>query len=229
MHLLKWYNKDKKIILISLLIGLIVATGFTTYNTKLYSDTIHSGLEQNLIRFHVIANSDSEADQQLKLKVRDKILEVIKPLLDKSTSVTESKQILLDNKDLIKQISEQIIAQEGKNYNVNVNLQKSNFPTKKYGDIILPAGEYESLKVVIGEGEGKNWWCVMFPPLCFVDITHGTVPEESKEELKNVLTEEEYDLVSLPQNETDIPVKVKFKIVEWWQKNKEVQTIFAHK
>lgn len=229
MHLLKWYNKDKKIILISLLIGLIVATGFTTYNTKLYSDTIHSGLEQNLIRFHVIANSDSEADQQLKLKVRDKILEVIKPLLDKSTSVTESKQILLDNKDLIKQISEQIIAQESKNYNVNVNLQKSNFPTKKYGDIILPAGEYESLKVVIGEGEGKNWWCVMFPPLCFVDITHGTVPEESKEELKNVLTEEEYDLVSLPQNETDIPVKVKFKIVEWWQKNKEVQTIFAHK
>lgn len=229
MHLLKWYKKDKKIILISLLIGLIVATGFTTYNTKLYSDTIHSGLEQNLIRFHVIANSDSEADQQLKLKVRDKILEVIKPLLDKSTSVTESKQILLDNKDLIKQISEQIIAQEGKNYNVNVNLQKSNFPTKKYGDIILPAGEYESLKVVIGEGEGKNWWCVMFPPLCFVDITHGTVPEESKEELKNVLTEEEYDLVSLPQNETDIPVKVKFKIVEWWQKNKEVQTIFAHK
>lgn len=229
MHLLKWYKKDKKIILISLLIGLIVATGFTTYNTKLYSDTIHSGLEQNLIRFHVIANSDSETDQQLKLKVRDKILEVIKPLLDKSTSVTESKQILLDNKDLIKQISEQIIAQEGKNYNVNVNLQKSNFPTKKYGDIILPAGEYESLKVVIGEGEGKNWWCVMFPPLCFVDITHGTVPEESKEELKNVLTEEEYDLVSLPQNETDIPVKVKFKIVEWWQKNKEVQTIFAHK
>lgn len=229
MHLLKWYKKDKKIILISLLIGLIAATGFTTYNTKLYSDTIHSGLEQNLIRFHVIANSDSEADQQLKLKVRDKILEVIKPLLDKSTSVTESKQILLDNKDLIKQISEQIIAQEGKNYNVNVNLQKSNFPTKKYGDIILPAGEYESLKVVIGEGEGKNWWCVMFPPLCFVDITHGTVPEESKEELKNVLTEEEYDLVSLPQNETDIPVKVKFKIVEWWQKNKEVQTIFAHK
>lgn len=229
MHLLKWYKKDKKIILISLLIGLIVATGFTTYNTKLYSDTIHSGLEQNLIRFHVIANSDSEADQQLKLKVRDKILEVIKPLLDKSTSVTESKQILLDNKDLIKQISEQIIAQEGKNYNVNVNLQKSNFPTKKYGDIILPAGEYESLKVVIGKGEGKNWWCVMFPPLCFVDITHGTVPEESKEELKNVLTEEEYDLVSLPQNETDIPVKVKFKIVEWWQKNKEVQTIFAHK
>lgn len=229
MHLLKWYKKDKKIILISLLIGLIVATGFTTYNTKLYSDTIHSGLEQNLIRFHVIANSDSETDQQLKLKVRDKILEVIKPLLDKSTSVTESKQILLDNKDLIKQISEQIIAQEGKNYNVNVNLQKSNFPTKKYGDIILPAGEYESLKVVIGEGEGKNWWCVMFPPLCFVDITHGTVPEESKEELKNVLTEEEYDLVSLSQNETDIPVKVKFKIVEWWQKNKEVQTIFAHK
>lgn len=229
MHLLKWYKKDKKIILISLLIGLIVATGFTTYNTKLYSDTIHSGLEQNLIRFHVIANSDSETDQQLKLKVRDKILEVIKPLLDKSTSVTESKQILLDNKDLIKQISEQIIAQEGKNYNVNVNLQKSNFPTKKYGDIILPAGEYESLKVVIGEGEGKNWWCVMFPPLCFVDITHGTVPEESKEELKNVLTEEEYDLVSLSQNETNIPVKVKFKIVEWWQKNKEVQTIFAHK
>jgi stage II sporulation protein R len=133
----------------------------------------------------------------------------------------------LDNEQLIKQISEQIIKDNGEQYGVTVGLEKVDFPTKQYGDVVLPAGEYEALRVVIGDGLGKNWWCVMFPPLCFVDITHGTVPDETKKELQKVLTEDEYNIVVSAKTEEVIPVKVKFKIVELWQENKEIKTIFA--
>lgn len=228
MKLKEWYKKDKKIIIASLAIGFVVAVGFMGYSTKAYSETIHSGLEQELIRFHVIANSDSEEDQILKLKVRDAILSEMKPILDEANSVEQSRQIILDNTDIIKTTAEKIIKENNKNYNVNVKLESAIFPTKKYGDIVLPAGEYEALRVVIGDGSGKNWWCVMFPPLCFVDITHGTVPDETKQELKNVLSEEEYKLIVSAESEDVVPIKIKFKLVEWWQENKQIETIFAH-
>lgn len=221
-----WYRKDRLIIITALIIGFIV-TGFTGYNTKQYSDTIHTGLEQNLIRFHVIANSDSSDDQNLKLKVRDAILERIQPLLEGSQSIEQSRQVLLKNEQNIKHIAEEIIKDDGKSYNVTVALDKIAFPTKQYGDVVLPAGEYEALRVVIGDGVGKNWWCVMFPPLCFVDITHGTVPDETKKELQKVLTEDEYNIIVSAKTDDVIPVKVKFKIVELWQQNKEIKTIFA--
>lgn len=224
----QWYKKDKKIIIASIAIGFVVAVGFTGYSTKAYSETIHSGLEQELIRFHVIANSDLEEDQILKLKVRDAILSEMKPILDNAKNVEQSRQIILDNTDKIKTTAEKIIKENNKSYSVNVNLESAVFPTKKYGDIVLPAGEYEALRVVIGDGEGKNWWCVMFPPLCFVDITHGTIADETKQELKNVLTEEEYKLIVSAKNEDIVPIKVKFKLVEWWQENKQIETIFAH-
>lgn len=223
------FKNDKKIILLSLFIGLLVAAGFTTYNTKQYSDTIHDGLEKNLIRFHVIANSDSEQDQQLKLKVRDAVLEKMNPVLNNTTTIQQSKQIIMDNIETIKSTASDVIKSSGKNYDVSVNLEQTMFPTKKYGDIVLPAGNYQALRIVIGEGEGKNWWCVMFPPLCFVDITHGTVLEETKEELKNVLTPEEYEIVTSTQEDDRVPIKIKFKLVEWWQENKGIQTMFAHK
>ncbi len=224
-----WFKNDKKIILLSLFIGLLVAAGFTTYNTKQYSDNIHEDLEKNLIRFHVIANSDSQQDQALKLKVRDAVLEKMNPILNNTTTIEQSKQIILDNIENIKLIASDVIKSSGKDYDVAVNLEQTMFPTKKYGDIVLPSGKYQALRIVIGEGEGKNWWCVMFPPLCFVDITHGTVSDETKEELKNVLTDEEYEIVTSTQENDRVPVKIKFKIVEWWQENKGIQTMFAHK
>ena len=91
------------------------------------------------------------------------------------------------------------------------------FPTKQYGDIILPSGNYQALKVVIGSGKGANWWCVLFPPLCIVDVTHGTISDSVKEELKNVLTYDEYEIISSAEDDDDIPVKVKFKIVEFFR------------
>ena len=85
----------------------------------------------------------------------------------------------------------------------------------------MPAGSYEALRIVIGKGEGANWWCVLFPPLCFVDVTHGTVPDSVKDDLKNVLTEEEYSIVTSADEESDIPIKIKFKIIELFQDSKD--------
>ena len=115
-----------------------------------------------------------------------------------------------------KQIALQTIHDEGYSYNVNISIGNFEFPTKDYGDISLPAGFYDALRVEIGEAQGQNWWCVMFPPLCFVDVTSGVVPEDSKEQLENNLSEEEYALVS---EDSDSKIQFKFKILEFFNKN----------
>ena len=185
-----------------------------------YSDDVNKGLASNLIRLHVIANSDSKEDQALKHEVRDAILSYMREELKGSEDIEQTKFII--NKDLakIEEIARSVIEKSGKKYGVSTTLGAYPFPTKQYGDITLPAGEYQALKVVIGNAEGANWWCVLFPPLCFVDATHGTVPDSVKADLKDVLTEEEYKIISSAEDDEDIPVKVKFKVVEFFQESK---------
>lgn len=149
-------------------------------------------ISDRIIRFHVIANSDSEEDQNLKLRVRDAILNDIGPKLEKSGSKSESETIIRDNLESIRDTAAEEIAKSRKGYGVNVCLAKSVFPAKMYSNIVLPAGEYDALKVTIGDGGGKNWWCVMFPPLCFIDITHGITSAETESRLKTVLNDDEY-------------------------------------
>lgn len=209
--------KDRKIILTSLVVGLIVTFTMGMF-TKVYSDTIQSGIANEVIRFHVLANSNSKEDQDLKLKVRDGILNEFKDQLNSSKNINETRQIILSNIDNIEKCSEKIIKEQGYNYQVSASLSFDEFPTKDYGDISFPAGEYETLRIVIGSGEGNNWWCVMFPPLCFVDVTHSKIPNEDKKELKTILTDEEYNIVVRAKSEDVLPFKVKFKVVEWWQK-----------
>lgn len=127
-----------------------------------------------LIRFHVIANSDSAQDQALKRAVRDAILEKVSPLLAASKSLAESRRIVQELRPEMEQIARSVVKAWGKDYSVRTQYGKFSFPTKSYGSLVLPAGEYEALKIVIGKGEGANWWCVLFPPLCFVDIDHST-------------------------------------------------------
>ena len=119
-------------------------------------------------------------------------------------------EIAKANLDKIQAIASQTIRENGYTYSVNVEVGNFSFPSKRYGDITLPPGYYDALRIKIGEAEGQNWWCVMFPPLCFVDVTSGVVPDESKEIMKENLSKEEFDLISKNSNE----VKVKFKIVE---------------
>jgi stage II sporulation protein R len=174
------------------------------------------GLKRNIIRFHVIANSDSEDDQALKLKIRDRILNEMGEQFENSSSIDESRRMIESNMDTLKYIAEDEIKKDGKDYMAQVYLGEDDFPTKSYGGITFPAGEYEALKVVIGEGKGKNWWCVMFPPLCFVDITHG-ISGDVQEELKEVLSEDEYELIL---SDKKPHMKLKSKTVEIFKKTK---------
>jgi stage II sporulation protein R len=127
-----------------------------------------------LIRFHVLANSDSEQDQELKRAVRDAILKEVSPRLAVSKSLDESRQILKQVRPDMESIGRSVVKMWGKDYSVHTEYGNTSFPTKSYGSLVLPAGDYEALRVVIGEGQGSNWWCVLFPPLCFIDIEHST-------------------------------------------------------
>lgn len=134
-----------------------------------------------LIRFHVLANSDSDEDQELKRAVRDAILERVSPRLAQSQSLDESRKLLQTVIPEMKTIAEQVIRANGKKDEVQVVYGKFAFPTKSYGSLVLPAGEYEAVRVLIGKAEGANWWCVLFPPLCFVDAQEATtVPVDGK-------------------------------------------------
>lgn len=163
--------------------------GIITYN---YED-----VKEILIRFHVIANSDSEEDQNLKLKVRDEVIKYLYPYLKNSTSIDESREILKNKDEEVLKIAQKVIKENGYSYSVRSELSKENFPDKVYGNILLPQGEYEAYRILIGEEQGQNWWCVMFPPLCFIDVTKGEVEEEKTKEMmdlevqKNGLSEED--------------------------------------
>ncbi|KJS48285.1 stage II sporulation protein R [Desulfosporosinus sp. BICA1-9] len=134
-----------------------------------------------LIRFHVLANSDSERDQELKHAVRDAILKEVSPRLAVSQSLDESRDILKQLSTEMEDIGRTVARDWGKNYSVRTEYGRFSFPTKSYGSLVLPAGQYEALRVVIGEGKGSNWWCVLFPPLCFIDIKSSTaVPVDGK-------------------------------------------------
>ena len=176
-----------------------------------YSKSVTDSISKQVIRFHVVANSDTTDDQLLKQKVRDEVIEFIEPLLSECESVEDTRYILEGSLPVIKEISEEVVEDWGKDYQIYVALDKANFPTKSYGDVVLPAGEYEACRIVIGEGKGENWWCVMYPPLCYLDVATGVVPLEGKEQLENELNEEQYKLITDKEHKN---YQVKFKLVE---------------
>ncbi len=196
-----------------LLLLLVLLLTYTFVCAFSYVNAVSSNIQDSVFRLHVIANSDSEEDQNLKYIVRDKVLEYITSISGNESSKEEVIRLANEHIDEIKKIAENTIQENGYNYSVKLNIGNFAFPTKTYGDISFPAGYYDALKIEIGEAKGQNWWCVMFPPLCFVDVTSGVVPEESKEIIKENLSDEEYELLSENNNE----ISFKFKIVEMFQ------------
>ena len=180
-----------------------------------HSSELQQQIADEIIRFHVIANSDSDEDQSLKLLVKDTLVRQISPLIKDADTVEESRMILMKQLEDIKVLAEDVIREQGYEYSVSVSLGEAYFPLKVYGDYTFPPGDYEALRVRIGDARGRNWWCVMFPPLCFVDETYSIVEEESGEKLKTLLSEEEYD--TLIHKKT--PVKIRFKL---WEKLKDL-------
>lgn len=177
------------------------------------SKSVHSSaidISDKLIRFHVVANSDSEEDQSVKLRIRDEILQKYGPILSESGSREESLQLIRENLEEIEITADKILKEEGINYSARAVLGESTFPIKQYGSITLPAGEYTALKVVLGEGGGRNWWCVMFPPLCFIDVTRGLTSDETDRQLKRVISSEEAEsITAFKQNTTKTEVVAK--------------------
>lgn len=158
----------KVVLLVGLIAAVAIISGWFSQNTA--SDILQKS-PQGLIRFHVLANSDSKADQALKLKVRDAILRKFDPVFGQADSITEARSLIKENIPKMQAEAARVIKANGKNFPVKVVYGNFDFPVKSYGDLTLPAGRYEAVRVLIGKAEGANWWCVLFPPLCFVDVT----------------------------------------------------------
>lgn len=201
-------SKFKMIITLSFL--LFIYTSICAFS---YAEYISTDISNSVFRLHVLANSDSKEDQDLKYKVRDSLLNYMNSICNNCSNKEEAISLVEKNKDMFKQVALDTIHNEGYNYDVNINIGNFDFPTKTYGDISLPAGSYDALRVEIGEAKGQNWWCVMFPPLCFVDVSSGIVPDESKEILDENLTDEEFSIVSDTSNKN---IKFKFKLLEFF-------------
>ncbi|MBW9152452.1 stage II sporulation protein R [Clostridium estertheticum] len=198
----------KKFILTSFAVIIIILVALNS--TSLSGKASQSDIASKLIRFHVIANSDDKIDQNLKLKVRDSVLKYISPKIVDCKNIKESRKIINNENKNIKKIAERIIKENGFKYSVATELSEEYFPVKTYGNITLPQGKYEAYRIIIGTGKGQNWWCVMFPPLCFVDITKGNVSyEKTEKEMKTVLSDDEYKMVDNTVSSKKIIVKFK--------------------
>ena len=169
----------------------------------------------SVVRLHVLANSDEDYDQALKLKVRDRLLEITSPIVVDCQSRDEAREKLMSSFSELEAAAIEVIRAEGYDYGVKVSLEDEYYPTRQYEDLCFPEGTYASLKVEIGEAQGKNWWCVLFPPLCL--SAASAEKEESAEDafIAVGLTGEQYKVIT----ETDqVKYKARFKILEVFQK-----------
>lgn len=176
----------------------IFATGILTWNIFLNLETKStvSVLSHSAIRFHILANSDSVSDQALKMRVKESVVNYIYEKTGDFKTVDEANNFILNNDKTIKSIATKAIADNGYDYTVSSTFGFSDFPVKTYGDVIFPKGTYTSYTIKIGNGKGHNWWCVLYPPLCFVDVSTGVLPDNSKKKLRDSLSDTQYHTVT---------------------------------
>ena len=205
--------KEAKILALSLTLGLVLAVGVAAY-TYVYSEAAQQDIADNVIRFHVLAHSDSYADQAIKDIVRDEVLAEFEELLTATENIKESRQMLLKEMPAIQAHAETVVRKLGFDYPVEARMDKTFFPTKTYGDLVFPPGVYETLQITIGDGVGRNWWCLMFPPLCFVDMTST---ETGRQQLADTVSEESFRLLTHQDPDAGMTMEVRFRVVEWWQ------------
>ncbi len=201
----------KKILNLSLLTFLLFLYIFISAQS--YATAITTNLSDAVFRLHVIANSNSDEDQALKIKVRDSLLNYMNEMCSNCSTKEEAIALAITHEKDFQEIAEKTILENGFNYSVKININNFYFPTKNYGDISLPAGLYDALRVEIGDAKGQNWWCVMFPSLCFIDISSGVLDNEAKENLEDNLEEESYSIIS-DSKKTNI--KFKFRLIEFF-------------
>ncbi len=182
-------------LLMGFLLTVLVISHIEAHERQVLLSTQES-LATEVLRFHVIANSNTENDQEVKLEVKEAVIEYMKEHLSPKSSVMETKVWVENNLTQIEDVSREVLREFGMDQVVVAELEDTHFPKKVYGDVSFPEGKYEALRVEIGKAEGENWWCCLYPNLCFVDATYGVVSDEGKEQLQTVLTEEEYELIT---------------------------------
>lgn len=212
---------NKKLLIWALFIGLAGTLLVTSWQTaalrrekeelqKRLDREIQEGIAGEIFRLHVVANSDSKEDQELKMEVKKTVVDCLEENLGEEADLEETRRWVLENLPRIQAAAARTVEDQGADYPVSTSVENTYFPDKTYGDCTFPAGEYEALNVRIGRAEGKNWWCVLYPSLCFIDDTWGVVSQEKKEELKEVLTEEEFQAI-LGNPEEKKKVRIGFK------------------
>ena len=179
------------------------------------SKQLQENIASKIVRFHIIANSDSKEDQALKLKVKDAVVTYTQTLLKDSKSLNETCEIINKHKEQILAIADNVIRENGYDYFATITYENCYFPAKTYGDITFPPGNYNAFNIRIGEHKGKNWWCVLYPPLCFVDAIHSVVPDDSKKELEEILGYEDYQALIYGVNKENYTVEFKFKYLSF--------------
>ncbi len=203
----------RKRVLIFLGIAAAILTGLNQYNNY-KSQEIQKSIASKILRFHVLANSDEKADQDVKLLVRNAVGTYLEPYLSGCKSLEESKQVINEKMEEIIAVSEDTLKKNGFDYSVIARITTTEFPDKQYGDYTFPKGKYEALQIVIGEGRGHNWWCVLYPQMCFRGSVYEIVDDGAKEELRELLTTEEYETVI-----NGGKYEIRFKALEFFEKN----------
>lgn len=205
----------KKSPLFNFFIILFLFFAFVFCLAKSYADTIFTNISDNFLRLHVIANSDTTEDQMLKYEIRDTILNYISPYLKNANSKQEAIDILNKNINEIYKLSYNVLENHNLDYPLKISVSNSKFPTKDYSNIVLPEGNYDALKVEIGDAKGQNWWCVMFPSICIIDSTNCNFNEESNQLIKENLDTEEFSIIT--KNNSSSNIKIKFKLIELFE------------
>lgn len=193
-----------------LFLSLLLVTESPRYLQDKSTSTLQQQIATQVLRFHIRANSDTVADQQKKLRIKQSLLEWLTPILSENTSKSETIQCIRKNLPDIRKKATRMAAPEP----VTVTLQKEWFPEKTYGTCTFPEGIYDALRVDIGQAKGHNWWCVLYPSLCFADALEPAMTEEGEEKLQQVLDEDAYDLLLHPQK-----LKIRFRL-EFFLRNR---------
>ena len=193
-----------------LFLSLLLVTESPRYLQEKSTSTLQQQIATQVLRFHIRANSDTVADQQKKLRIKQSLLECLTPILSENTSKSETIQCIRKNLPDIRKEATRMAAPEP----VTVTLQKEWFPEKTYGTCTFPEGIYDALRVDIGQAKGHNWWCVLYPSLCFADALEPSMTEEGEEKLQQVLDEDAYDLLLHPQK-----LKIRFRL-EFFLRNR---------
>lgn len=163
------------------------------WKSNVITDPLQPEIADKILRFHVLANSDSKEDQEVKKKVRDAVGAMMEPRLAESRNLEETEAIVQRSMENIVEVATETLEENGYHYGASARLANVEFPVKSYGAYTFPAGEYEALQVTLGEGEGHNWWCVLYPNMCFRGSVYEVPSDEAKHALREVLTPEEYE------------------------------------